>query len=640
MSDNEFLSKALTDTILTRRSFLKWSGVLGGTAALAGGVTVGLKAAEAATQAASEGEWITAACWHNCGGQRCLLKAQVVDGVVQRVKTDDTHPDTADYPQLRACARGRSQQQQVFGSDRLKYPMKRKNWEPGGGNKELRGRDEWVRISWDEALDIYASELQRIKDKYGNESILALGGTMGRTLTLFGGAVGTWGTTSWGTWYYTGPMIGLGDGLNATSNNDRLDMRNSNLIVIWGGNPAWSSQGNSMKFYFDAKQAGAKFLFLDPYYNDTAMILADEWVPVRPGTDHALALGMAHTLIVEDDPVANPLIDWDFLNRCTVGFDKDHLPEGTDPKENFKDYVLGTYDGQPKTPEWAADICGVTPGKIRAIAREIAQTPRVALLTAWSAARTNNTDSWPQVFMTLGAMTGNIGQPGRMTGVSCWERTANGGPFLIGSGSGGVPRIETEVKPISTKINNNELWDAILNGQYIAGYQDVKPIDIQMIIHDGGSALNQKVGMTKGIAAHRKVEFVVTQNFVLNTNAKYSDLVLPVTTQWERAGYFKGNREHLIWARNVTAPLFEAKHDEWIAAEVGKRLGFDPAIIAPLSPEQQVFNQLAGASVIKPDGSGREPLVTITADDIAAMGVTGEPQTGRITLAEFKAKGI
>ena len=332
MSDNEFLSKALTDTILTRRSFLKWSGVLGGTAALAGGVTVGLKAAEAATQAASEGEWITAACWHNCGGQRCLLKAQVVDGVVQRVKTDDTHPDTADYPQLRACARGRSQQQQVFGADRLKYPMKRKNWEPGGGKKELRGRDEWVRISWDEALDIYASELQRIKDKYGNESILALGGTMGRTLTLFGGAVGTWGTTSWGTWYYTGPMIGLGDGLNATSNNDRLDMRNSNLIVIWGGNPAWSSQGNSMKFYFDAKQAGAKFLFLDPYYNDTAMILADEWVPVRPGTDHALALGMAHTLIVEDDPVANPLIDWDFLNRCTVGFDKDHLPEGTDPK--------------------------------------------------------------------------------------------------------------------------------------------------------------------------------------------------------------------------------------------------------------------------------------------------------------------
>lgn len=641
MSDNEFLTNALTDTVLTRRSFLKWSGVLGGTAALAGGITVGLKAAEAASDAApANGEWITAACWHNCGGQRCLLKAQVVDGVVQRVKTDDTHPDTPDYPQLRACARGRSQQQQVFGADRLKYPMRRKNWEPGGGQKELRGRDEWVRISWDEALDIYASELKRIQAQYGNEAILELGNYMSRPMQLFGGAVGTWGTTSWGTWYYTGPKIGLGDGLIATSNNDRVDMRNSDLIVIWGGNPAWSSQGNSMKFYFDAKKAGAKFLFLDPYYNDTAMILADEWVPVRPGTDHTLALGMAYTLIVEDDPVANPLIDWDFLNRCTVGFDKDHLPEGADPKENFRDYVLGTYDGQPKTPEWASEICGVPPDRIRAVARQIAKTPRVALLTAWAPARTNNSDSWPQVFMTIGAMTGHIGQSGRMTGVSCWERTANGGPFLIGSGSAGVPRIETDVKPVSIKINNNELWDAVLKGQYTAGYQDVQPVDIQMIMHDGGSALNQKVGMTKGIAAHRKVEFVVSQNFVLNTNSKYADLVLPVTTQWERAGYFKGNREHLIWARNVTGPLFEAKDDEWIAAEVGKRLGFDPAVIAPLSPDQQVFNQLAGAWVVTPDGTGKEPLVTITTEDIASMGVTGEPQTGRITLQEFREKGI
>ena len=101
---------------------------------------------------------------------------------------------------------------------------------------------------------------------------------------------------------------------------------------------------------------------------------------------------------------------------------------------------------------------------------------------------------------------------------------------------------------------NRELWDAILNEKYVAGYQDVRPINIQMIIHDGGSGLNQKVGMTKGIAAHRKVEFVVTSNFVPNTNAMYSDLVLPVTTQWERAGYLKGNREHLIWARNITAP--------------------------------------------------------------------------------------
>ncbi len=640
MSDEKSLAQTLNEAVLSRRSFLKWSSVLGGTAAVASGLTFGLDEIQASTSGASssEGEWITAACWHNCGGQRCVLKAQVVDGVVQRVKTDDTHPDSPDHPQIRGCARGRSQQQQIFGADRIKYPMKRKNWAPGGGRKELRGRDEWVRISWDEALDIVASELQRIKEAYGNEGILEVGSFMSRPLSLFGGAVGTWGTTSWGTWYYTGPMTGIGDGLSVTSHNDRMDLRNSQLIVIWGGNPAWSAQGNSMSFYREAKKAGAKFIFLDPFYNDSAMILGDEWVPVRPGTDHALALGMAHTLLTEDDPETNPLIDWDFLNRCTVGFDREHMPEGADPDLNFKDYVLGELDGEAKTPEWAAAICGVHPNTIRALAREIAMTKRVALLTAWAPARTNNTDSWPQVFMTLGAMTGHIGQSGRMTGVSCWEYTANGGPALVRAGGGGVPRIEAET--INIKINNNELWDAILNKEYTAGYQDKRPINIQMIIHDGGSGLNQKVGMTKGIAAHREVEFVLTTNFNLNTNAKYSDVVLPVTTQRERAGFVKGNREHLIWARQVVEPLFEAKDDDWIAAELGKKLGFDPAVISPVPLKQQVFNQLKGATVKKANGVDTEPLLTITAADIAELGVEGEPQTGRITLQEMKDNGV
>ena len=126
MSDENILSKALENGALTRRSFLKWSSVLGGTAALAGGLDFGLNAvqeAAAADASSSAGEWITAACWHNCGGQRCVLKAQVVDGVVQRVKTDDTHPDSADQPQIRGCARGRSQQQQIFGADRLNNQM-------------------------------------------------------------------------------------------------------------------------------------------------------------------------------------------------------------------------------------------------------------------------------------------------------------------------------------------------------------------------------------------------------------------------------------------------------------------------------------------------------------------------------------
>jgi anaerobic selenocysteine-containing dehydrogenase len=155
---------------LDRRGFLKWGAVAGGSAlggfgkcrTHPGGPSLPWDIEEPGVPAPGpspliDGERIPAACWHNCGGQRCLLLAYVVDGEVLAVKTDDTHPDTAHTPQMRACARGRAQQGQVFGPGRLRYPMKRRNWEAGGGRRELRGEDEWQRISWDEALDLTAA---------------------------------------------------------------------------------------------------------------------------------------------------------------------------------------------------------------------------------------------------------------------------------------------------------------------------------------------------------------------------------------------------------------------------------------------------------------------------------------------------
>jgi anaerobic dimethyl sulfoxide reductase subunit A len=642
MSEKDFLTKTLTETALTRRSFLKWSAALGGAAALAGGVGFGLKKVKDVAQAAPEGEWITASCWHNCGG-RCLIKAQVVDGVVTMVKTDDTHPDSSDYPQQRACPRGRSQRAHNYGADRLKYPMVRKNWEPGGGKKELRGQDEWVRISWEEALNIVSSEINRIKDKYGNESILVPGGSeIMRTLALYGGYVSAWGSTSRGTWQDTGLKIGVGSDYRYININDRLDLLNSQLIVMWGMNPSWSSAGLPTYNYLRAKRAGAKFIFIDPYMSDTAKILADEWIPVRNATDHALALGIAYTLITEDDPIKSPLIDWDFLNRCTVGFDAEHMPEGVDKTENFKDYVLGTHDGQPKDREWASEICGVPPEKIKALAIEIGSTPKVTLHSSFAPSRVQNQDSWPQMFITLGCITGNIGLPGKMTGVSAHVQASDGGPMLVTRGGNGFPGIPNPISNV--RLNNGELWEAVNSGKYTAGKNDIRDINIQMIYHGGNSALNQKLGTVKGIQAHRKVEFVVTQNLFLNPNAAYSDVVLPITTEWERYATFPGDdnkrREFLVFARQITEPMFETKDDIWVAAEIGARLGLDPKEIAPFSPEQTFYNQLSGSTVIKKDGSGYEPLVTITSKDISEMGVEGDPQEGRITYQEYKQKGI
>lgn len=618
---------------------MKWSAITSASLMFTGYENV---LAEVAVEKAQEikdkeGEWITAACWHNCGG-RCLNKAYVVDGMVIRQKTDDTHEDTPEFPQQRACARGRAQQKQVLGADRLKYPMRRKHWAPGGGNKELRGKDEWIRISWEEALDIVASELKRIKKNYGNESIYLLrGAEMQRPISLFGGYVANYGSRSRGAWEQAMKPI-LGVSRKSHIINDRMDLLNAKLIVLWGNNPAWSSAGLPMYNLLQAKKAGIKFISVDPFYNPSAGVLADEFIPIRPATDTPLLLAIAYVMLTEDSP-ARPLIDWEFLYRCTIGFDAEHMPEGADSKENFKDYVLGTYDGQPKTPEWASEICGTPVETIRSFALELATTKPATVLFGWNSARLEKGQHVPLAQVAVGAMTGNMGIPGGAFGVSCQEPATNGGPALVRPGDSRLLAIKN---PLShPRLCSNEHWNAILTGKYTAGKNDIRDVDIRMIYHNGHSSLNQTNNTNKGIKAHRKVEFVVTNQFSLNPNAAYSDVVLPITTQWERYGtVLDGNREILIWASQVIEPLFEAKGDMWIAKEVGKRIGFDPGEIESISLKQQIFNEIAGATVIKEDASGYEPLVTITQEDIIELGVDGTPQVGRISIKEFKERGI
>jgi anaerobic dimethyl sulfoxide reductase subunit A len=624
---------------LDRRTFLEMTGaaiaMTAGASMLPGcGLTKTEKTSSVSSAASAEkGKWVTAACWHNCGG-RCLNKALVAEGLVVRQKTDDTHPDSPDFPQQRGCSRGRSQRRQVLGADRLKYPMKRKNWEPGGGNKELRGKDEWVRISWDEALNIVASEIRRIKEKYGNSAIfIPTGDEMPRVLSLYGGYTVRWGQVSWGAWPDVYPYITGVKSQGDLEGNDRFRLRKSKLIILWGANPAVTSMGNPAYNYLQAKKAGAKFIVVDPLYTESARVLADQWIACRPATDTTLILGMIYHIIT------NNLHDQEFLDTYCIGFDAAHMPEGVDPKENFKDYVLGTYDGTPKTPEWASKTCGVDPATIRSFAEEYARSKPAAIVTGGAPARINNGEHLPHAMLTLGFVTGNYGVPGASVSPNMHNRSTYAGPLLVKPGPNGIPKI---LNPLSkVRINNGEMWDAVITGKYTAGEGQIKDINIQMICHGFGSALNQRSGSTRGIEAHRKVEFVVTQNYVLNTDARYSDVVLPVTTQWEvDGGLITGNREILIYYKKVIEPLYEAKEDIWIAAEIGRRLGLDPVKINPIPRKQAVFNQIAGAQVIKPDGSGYEKLVTITASDIAELGVKGSPQTGRISYKEFSEKGI
>ena len=166
--------------------------------------------------------------------------------------------------------------------------------------------------------------------------------------------------------------------------------RKSKLIIMWGANPAVSSNGSPTYNYLQAKKAGAKFIFVDPFYSASMRVLADEWIPIRPATDAAFLIGMAYVMITEDNPTTNPLLDWDFLNNGTVGFDAEHMPEAPTHKNNFKDYVLGTYDGVPKKPDWASAITGVPPRKSGLWPSNIATTRPTMVVCGGANTRTNN----------------------------------------------------------------------------------------------------------------------------------------------------------------------------------------------------------------------------------------------------------
>lgn len=647
-------------TSLSRRSFVKWSAAAAGVAATAGLVACQPAAKDEAPKEAEleknyemNGEWKNASCWFDCGGN-CVNQVYVEDGVVKYDRTDVTGDDTFDAPQQRGCYRGRSMRKLVFGADRLKYPVKRKHWEPGGGDRSLRGRDEWVRISWDEALDLTVAEIKRIVDEYGNTAILSSERSgPGRFFNAIGGSTTMWSCWSSGGFYWTSQkMVGGGWPRHALTLSDRYEYMASKLIVLWGHNPVWSSQGNPILTFLEAKRRGAKIIVIDPIYHDSAKVLADQFIGIRPCTDAALLLAIAHEMIVND------LHDQDFLDTYTVGFDADHMPEGADANENFKDYVLGTFDGTPKTAEWASDICGVEVDVIKALAYEMATTEPMALTCSRAPARTSRGDQFAQAFLTVGWMTGNVGTYGAMVGhvVTSNVGSGQGGPFLMAIGDAGVPAIPNPVSkyqyytidPTDTSdwtcINHSEIWDAVLNGEYHAGARGVLPINIQLINHIGrGSTLNQSPATKKGIEAHRKVEFVVASGYHMSTNCQYADIVFPVCTRWEEEGTTlinaKTNRETVLVAEQITEPLFEAKTDAYLDEQLAIRMGIDAAVINPVSPAQQGFNKIAGATMVAEDGVTKVPLFTIEEDDIPE-GVEGEPQEGQFTYKQFLADGF
>ena len=369
------LQKKQPSDPINRREFINLCSLLGGGVILSGGLLscIGKDSNFPVELVEQKGDItiVRAGCpGHNCGG-RCLLKLHIKDGVVIRIETDDRPNDTLADPQLRACIRGRAYRRRQYHPDRLKYPMRRIG---------KRGEGKFEPISWNEALDLLAGEIKRVREKYGNSAILVPYGTgsynqingrqtAARLMNLIGCSLGYYNSYSWACISKATPYV---YGTSVTG-NQRQDWVNSKYIIMWGWNPSEMRDGTNSEFFIKkARENGAKVICIDPRMSMSAVALADEWIPIRPGTDVSMMSAMAYTII------KNNLHDQDFINRCCVGFDKSQMPKDCENEESYSDYILGTFDGVPKTPEWAEQICGVPAEKIEKIAIDYAtQKPSV-----------------------------------------------------------------------------------------------------------------------------------------------------------------------------------------------------------------------------------------------------------------------
>lgn len=500
---------------------------------------------------------IQTTCNTHCGGS-CPLKLHVEDGRVTRIETDD-----GEEPQFRACLRGRAYRQRVYAPDRLLYPLKRSG---------ERGEGRFRQVSWDEALDTIAHELVRIRDTYGPAAIIFRGGgddlnvlhqsiAILRVLLLAGGCTRTWGSLSFEGANFSSLIT---YGTTAATSHTLDDLLNSRLIIMWGWNPSVTVHRCNTSWYLaQAREKGIPLVSVDPRYTDSTATFAQRWIPIRPGTDAAMLIAMAYVIIDEG------LLEQKFIDRYTVGFEK------------FKDYVMGTTDGIPKTPAWAEAITGVAPETIAGLAREYATTKPAALMAGIAPGRTAYGEQYHRAATTLAAMTGNIG----VSGGSAAERTHEGDywgaafsantpgrmtlPANVAEKDNPAPPRPGPLHGTSIRLNIGMLADAIIKGRK-GGY----PSDYKMLWMMNCNYVTQTTEVRKTIEALRRLEFIVVQEQFMTPTARYADIILPVDTFMERNDFATGGATPFFAMVNqAIPPRGESSSHLETASRLAARLG-------------------------------------------------------------------
>lgn len=493
----------------------------------------------------------------------------LVDGRVSEVRAFARDPDPS--PMLRSIP------DTLYDRSRVMQPAIRAGWLKGGPGRssQLRGKDHYISVSWERALDLVADEIKRVIRDHGNEAIFAGSygwGSAGKFhharshLQRFLGGVG--GFTGARDTYSNAAgtvlvrnVLGSTQAMNGPGTSWKSVAENSDLVVMFGGLPIRNTQvapggmgeHTTRNWLETAKRAGVEFCNISPIRDDAADFLEAQWIAPRPNSDTALMLALAHTMIVEG------LHDADFLGRYCVGFGR------------FRDYLFGAHDRIEKSADWAEGLCEVSAGKIRDLARRMAES-RTFIIVNWSLQRADHGEQPIWAAIALAAILGQIGLPG--------------GGFGFGYGSmeglAGLrqnlpsPKLPLGRNPKGTYIPVARIADLLLNPGRPYDYdgQHLTYPKIDLVYWCGGNPFHHHQDLNRLIRAWRKPATIVVHDPWWTATARHADIVLPTTTTLERndLGASAGDR-FIIAMKQAIAPAGEARDDFEIFAGLAQRFG-------------------------------------------------------------------
>lgn len=466
---------------------------------------------------------------------------------------------------------------------RVLRPAVRQSWlEHGpGARPELRGREPFVEVSWEQALDLVAGDLKRVIETHGNEAIF--GGSYGwasagrfhhaqsqlrRFMHQVGGCVVHTQSYSIAAALVILPhVVGSMDELALNMTTWDVMAQHTRLCVCFGGMP-WKNAQVGVGGAFEHRlrpglellaKSGVRFVNFSPTRTDL-QVPGDglEWIPIRPNTDTAVMLALAFEIIRAGRH------DAAFLQSHCVGFEK------------WRAYVLGESDGVPKTAEWAGALSGVDPARLRALALDMAQEVdgrRTMLNTTWAPQRADHGEQPYWGMVSLAAVIGHIGLPGGGFGVGYGCENGLGSPhplFVEG------PRMPAPPNPVKTSIPVARISDMLLNpgAPYQFNGEDRHYPDIKMLYWVGGNPFHHHQDLNRMRRAWHKPETIVVHEQVWNAQAKFADIVLPATTSLEREDIGFAYREPVVIAmKQVVQPLGEARDDHAIFDGIARRMG-------------------------------------------------------------------